>query len=268
MFNLERLVVTSLPTEESGPIVEACGDYNEALKDFFICIPSSSIPEVVAYIETLANNAYMLRLMNKDPVKGLRMLIANEHAESYTTELIKYYGGVQELIDVASGKQSSEMKDFVVTDSADNAVFSGDAADAPTDYVPVDAEPQDLVEESETEVFEEDSYNSVSVDGEAVTASPVTSVATPTTMDLNGELYLMIRGIAQVLGLTEFDDTRTLTIEDLQEARVYITNLSSLSIREGILAVLDQINTKADLRMITRFLELFIMYLKQNDIRR
>jgi len=87
-------------------------------------------------------------------------------------------------------------------------------------------------------------------------------------MEQNTELYLMVRGIAQALGLTEFDDSETLTIEDVKVAKVYFNNLSAQSIREGLIGVLDGINTKADLRMITRFIKLFLTHLKQNNITR
>lgn len=269
MFDLEKLLVTTIPTEESGPIVEACSDYNEDVKDFFICVPNQSIPDIIAYIESLPNSAYMLRLMQKSPVKGLQMLLANEHLESYTTELIKYYGGTQEFIDAVTGKNSAELDDFVpsdfsVTDSVDTEEDSTSDGDTPSDYVEDSVNSTDLEPEVKTDVVEENSYKQVE---EGMVMSSAGN--TPTVpLNQNDELYLMVRGITQVLGLTEFDDARTLTIEDLQEARRYIMNLSSLSIREALMAVLDQINTKADLRMITRFLELFIMYLKQNDIKR
>lgn len=277
MFDINELLTLSNELDDSkGTLVEVCGEYVDELEGLYIYCPESSYSAIVEYIKGLPNSGYALKTFNKNVGKALQLLLAHEKLSSYTAEFVKIYGGTQEVLDSIAGTESFDyvntneepvFSESSIEDSVDTESFSESVpADMPADYV---AETNAPIEDSadldknETSIEEDNSYSMVS---EEETKAPSTNAQLQ--MEQNTELYLMVRGIAQALGLTEFDDSETLTIEDVKVAKVYFNNLSAQSIREGLIGVLDGINTKADLRMITRFIKLFLTHLKQNNITR
>lgn len=94
------------------------------------------------------------------------------------------------------------------------------------------------------------------------------STETADTFEASEELMLIIRGIAVKLGVIEYDDSNILARSDIKQAQKYVGNLSAETVREALIGAIGYAESREDLTAITRTLELFTEYLRENGLNR
>ena len=88
------------------------------------------------------------------------------------------------------------------------------------------------------------------------------------TFEASEELMLIIRGIAMKLGVIEYDDSNILARSDIKQAQKYVGNLSAETVRQALIGAIRYAESREDLTAITRTLELFTEYLRENGLNR
>lgn len=95
----EFLEVATADTSEK--IIESCGDYNSALKDFVLVLDSSRDNLVKDWIQRnmRRNNDHCIKMFEAQPASTYKFLMKCRGLSDCTTEFVKEAGGVQQFLD-------------------------------------------------------------------------------------------------------------------------------------------------------------------------
>lgn len=282
MFKVEEnLILTKNAVLQDSFVVEDCGKYYEELSGFYVCLPKNRIDAIKQYMGTVSNSSFLLKIFDNNAVSGLSMLLQLEYKTSYTQEFVNYYGSVQGILesfaeaesDAGTNTEEIEETDESGTSASQEEQFVGPA---PSDEQPTDTffEPTDLFVDETTNTRQEadahsDESSSNAEDIEESTHTTDTSdLGSTDTFEASEELMLIIRGIAMKLGVIEYDDSNILARSDIKQAQKYVGNLSAETVREALIGAIGYAESREDLTAITRTLELFTEYLRENGLNR
>lgn len=265
---LEKLIITDNIGKYEGILVESCGNFQEELQDYFIFCTNENIKPLQEYIEeSVVNSEYLLNMFKTNPVKSFELLAAVQGVTSWTQAFIDYFDGLERLQKFLRGEPLEEFTE--AEEPAEEYV--------PTDFIDEDFE--DDVEESE-EAEEETGEVVENLDSQEVVENETETEDTPTAQNVNvipqelvqlssedsAEMLLILRCIAQKLGLAEFTSDQTLEPADLVVARKYVATFSAQTIKEVFESVILSAATKEELRAVTKVLEMFIKYVEDNNV--
>lgn len=279
MFKVEEnLILTKNAVLQDSFVVEDCGKYYEELSGFYVCLPKNRMDAIKQYMGTLNNSSFLLKIFDNNAVSGLSMLLQLEYKTSYTQEFVNYYGSVQGVLESFAEAESDvetniEEIDESGTSASQEEQFIGPA---PSDEQPTDTffEPTDLfVDETtntsqEVDAYSDESSNNAGNIEESTHTTGTSDLGSTDTFEVSEELMLIIRGIAMKLGVIEYDDSNILARSDIKQAQKYVGNLSAETVREALIGAIGYAESREDLTAITRTLELFTEYLRENGLNR
>lgn len=287
MFKVEEnLILTKNAVLQDSFVVEDCGKYYEELSGFYVCLPKNRIDAIKQYMGTVSNSSFLLKIFDNNAVSGLSMLLQLEYKTSYTEEFVKYYGSVQGILeafaeaesDVETKAESDVETKPEETDELDTSALQEEqfVGPAPSNEQPTDTffEPTDLfVDETTSDSQEVEEYSVASSNNtedteESAHAADTSDLGNTDTFEASEELMLIIRGIAMKLGVIEYDDSNILARSDIKQAQKYVGNLSAETVREALIGAIGYAESREDLTAITRTLELFTEYLRENGLNR
>lgn len=279
MFKVEEnLILTKNAVLQDSFVVEDCGKYYEELSGFYVCLPKNRIDAIKQYMGTVSNSSFLLKIFDNNAVSGLSMLLQLEYKTSYTEEFVKYYGSVQGILEAFAEAESDVETKPEETDELDTSALQEEqfVGPAPSNEQPADTffEPTDLfVDETtsggqEVEEYSVESSNNAEDTGESTHAADTSDLGNTDTFEASEELMLIIRGIAMKLGVIEYDDSNILARSDIKQAQKYVGNLSAETVREALIGAIGYAESREDLTAITRTLELFTEYLRENGLNR
>lgn len=276
MFKVEEnLILTKNAVLPDSFVVEDCGKYYEELSGFYVCLPKNRIDAIKQYMNTLSNSSFMLKIFDNNAVTGLSMLLQLEYKASYTEEFVKYYGSVQGILEAFA---EADFDNAVTTEESDELDVPEVQEEqlvgpAPSEEQPTDTffEPTDLfVDETASDNKEADAFSTEN-DNDTEESSHTVNTEESDNLDsfeVSEELMLIIRGIAMKLGVIEYDDSNILARSDIKQAQKYVGNLSAETVREALIGAIGYAESREDLTAITRTLELFTEYLRENGLNR
>ena len=279
MFKVEEnLILTKNAVLQDSFVVEDCGKYYEELSGFYVCLPKNRIDAIKQYMGTVSNSSFLLKIFDNNAVSGLSMLLQLEYKTSYTEEFVKYYGSVQGILEAFAEAESDVETKPEETDELDTSALQEEqfVGPAPSNEQPTDTffEPTDLfVDETtsgsqEVEEYSVESSNNTEDTEESTHAADTSDLGNTDTFEASEELMLIIRGIAMKLGVIEYDDSNILARSDIKQAQKYVGNLSAETVREALIGAIGYAESREDLTAITRTLELFTEYLRENGLNR
>lgn len=300
MFKVnEYLEIVKEYKEEESFLVETCATYCNDLSDCYVILKKDKLSDLLTFVENnLQNPTYVYTLLNKNTVKGMDLLKSMLKISDYTVEFIKHYDGVQGVLDTFKPNVDTEpekpaplafttpvVNDSAVTvyDESTPEVLSSTTPDVLDEQdagwepkTPVEeeiitevAEPTEIsdsveigtvseeifekTEETKTETVVEETYNQVSEQ-----ESKMPAIITPEM----GELMLMIRAMAAKMGVTDDEQKEVMNEDDILAAKMYLNEMAAVTVRDGMIAVLDSAKTKEELSAVTTFFSMFIKYMK------
>lgn len=276
MFKVEEnLLLTKNQLNEDCYVLEDCSSFFPELSGFYVCVPKENADVIKNYMRQQPNSGFVVKTYEDDMVNGLKLLLRMEQLSSYTELFVKYYGGINVILDTFStlyaaepAQEQSEESDTsksneVVEDTGD------DVSDTPGDYIDDSMfEALTGVLNNSAETSDDNREPTEEVSSETQESNQDTDIPEGLMNAQTEELYLMIRGIACKLGVIDYDDSHTLSKADMKNAQIAIKTLSAMTVQEGMLGALALAETKEDLGAITRFLELFYTYLRENGLSR
>lgn len=279
MFKVEEnLILTKNAVLQDSFVVEDCGKYYEELSGFYVCLPKNRMDAIKQYIGTLNNSSFLLKIFDNNAVSGLSMLLQLEYKTSYTEEFVKYYGSVQGILEAFAEAESDVETKTEETDELDTSALQEEqfVGPAPSNEQPTDTffEPTDLFVDETTSDSQEagehsvESSNNTGDTEESTHAADTSDLGNTDTFEASEELMLIIRGIAMKLGVIEYDDSNILARSDIKQAQKYVGNLSAETVREALIGAIGYAESREDLTAITRTLELFTEYLRENGLNR
>lgn len=269
MFKVEEnLQLTRLVAPDSY-VIEDCKNFVSELEGFYVCLPKSRIDAIKNYMEGQPNSSFIIKTFENNLVNGLNLLLKLEKVSSYTDEFVKFYGGTQGVFDAFSAFTASES----VTENSDDDTLETAAQeidDIPKreelEFATESEEPADFVDESIFSAIQNSAEDSNSVESDAESLNKLGSISQ--NNEAFDELLLMIRGMACKLGVIDYDDSKILTIQEVKQAQLYISKFSEATIVEAVKGALSLVETREDLVAATRFMELFAMYIQNNNLKR
>lgn len=279
MFKVEEnLILTKNAVLQDSFVVEDCGKYYEELNGFYVCLPKNRIDAIKQYMGTVSNSSFLLKIFDNNAVSGLSMLLQLEYKTSYTQEFVNYYGSVQGILESFAEAESDVETKPEEPDESDTSALQEEqfVGPAPSNEQPTDTffEPTDLfVDETasssqEVEEYSVESSNNTEDTEESAHAADTSDLGNADTFEASEELMLIIRGIAVKLGVIEYDDSNILARSDIKQAQKYVGNLSAETVREALVGAIGYAESREDLTAITRTLELFTEYLRENGLNR
>lgn len=268
MFKVEEnLQLTRLVTPDSY-VIEDCKNFVPELEGFYVCLPKSRIDAIKNYMEGQPNSSFIIKTFENNLVNGLNLLLKLEKVSSYTDEFVKFYGSTQGIFDAFSAFTASES----VTEKSDDAL---ETAAQEIENIPMrdnlestteSEEPADFVDESIFNNIQGATDTSNNEESDAENSNKMGSISQ--NNEAFDELLLMIRGMACKLGVIDYDDSKILTIQEVKQAQLYISKFSEATIVEAVKGALSLVETREDLVAATRFMELFAMYIQNNNLKR
>ena len=95
------------------------------------------------------------------------------------------------------------------------------------------------------------------------------SQATPIDAEMQ-ELLLMVRGIADKIGLTsnESDESDCLSSDDILAAQNYVNSLKTSTLREAFIAVIGIASSAEEKKAVSLILHMFVQYIFDNNLER
>lgn len=276
MFKVEEnLILTKNAVLPDSFVVEDCGKYYEELSGFYVCLPKNRIDAIKQYMGTVSNPSFMLKIFDNNAVTGLSMLLQLEYKASYTEEFVKYYGSVQGILeafaeaDFDNAATTEEPEELNAPEEQEEQLVGP----APSEEQPTDTffEPTDLFVDETTSDNKEVNTFSTESNNDTEESSHTMNTAesdNPDSFEVSEELILIIRGIAMKLGVIEYDDSNILARSDIKQAQKYVGNLSAETVREALIGAIGYAESREDLTAITRTLELFTEYLRENGLNR
>lgn len=287
MFKIEELLTLGKIVLPDSLVIEKCEDYFEDLKDYYVCLPQESINPLKDYINSIANSDFILKTYENNPVNGLHLLRSLEHIGSYTSEFVKYYGSVEGIhasFAAANDSQEENLAKMNLFGDTLEEVTVGSVETAQEPNVPDNTEssdvggnlehPTDFVDDSIFTEFipEEPQTDSETVEpntiAEETNNDNLNNVTFENSDETMTELLLMIRGVAQKLGVIDYDDSKILSRSDMRMVQRYISGFSPITVMEAFKGALSLVETQEDRIAATRFIELFTTYIRENDLKR
>ena len=281
MFEVnEVLLLTKDAAVPDSYVIEVCENFVPELAGFYVCLTKECIPRVSEYIKTLPYGSFIAKTFEDDAVNGLQLLLNQERLSSYTEEFVKVYGGIENLLlsysafvgteepaEDISAEQSIEEESVTeneteetIADFVDDSIFSdmNTTEDKVEEYKPVFTEAP--VNNTPTASMEEPVINN---------AQPMEANELYNAMTANSnaeEMFLMLRAISAKLGIMDYDDEQVLSKADMRNAQIAVRTLAPIVVQEAMMGALGLAESKEDLAAVTRFLELFYSYIRENNL--
>lgn len=277
MFEVnEVLLLTKDAAVPDSYVIEVCENFVPELAGFYVCLTKECMPRVREYINTLPFSSFIIKTFDDDAVNGLQLLLNQERLSSYTEEFVKVYGGVDNLLlsysafigveetSVTTEEASTELEedstedlsDFVDDSIFENAMVSQDNVETAPKFEEAPTPTEEFIRTTEetaptwNNTLEED--------------APITNV--PVNAGNAEEVFLMLRAIATKLGVMDYDDEQVLSKADMRNAQIAVRSLAPIVVQEAMMGALGLAESKEDLAAVTRFLELFYSYIRENNL--
>ncbi len=284
MFEVnEVLLLTKDAAVPDSYVIEVCENFVPELAGFYVCLTKECMAQVREYINTLPFSSFILKTFDDDAVNGLQLLLNQERLSSYTEEFVKVYGGIDNLLLSYSafvgveetsvntqetqveftGDSTEDVSDFVDDSIFENAMVSQDSVE---DVTPKFEKTPNL---KETPATDEESIKAVEEAPPMWNNPPEENIPTSNTPANTGnaeEVFLMLRAIATKLGVMDYDDEQVLSKADMRNAQIAVRSLAPIIVQEAMMGALGLAESKEDLAAVTRFLELFYSYIKENNL--
>lgn len=250
-------------------VVEDSKQFVAELEGFYVLLPTDKIPQIREYVSAQPRGDFYQKIFDNNPVNGLKLLLSAEHLKSYTELFVQYYGGIDGVLDAFSTYVKAEVPTDVSNvetdgnkDTATENTGNLSDATAADDSISHDGQetPEDYIDDSIFSNFDDTEERDNSNDTEESNVEVQNEQIT--------EMILILRGIACKMGIMDYDDFRVLSKSDMLAGQRAIDTLSPVTVKEALLGAMAMCENKEDLAHVTRFLELFFTYIKENGLTR
>ena len=149
MIDICEFLDVSDVKKPSGQVIENCGDYNGALKDFVLVLE----PDRISLLETwIKNNVRMMQdhcieMLKNEPKSTFKYLMHMRNLSECTSEFVSEAGGIQQFLDKYRRKLSTPQEE--TSASAEDA-SSDDVEEAHQEHA---EEPVEITKEDSKEAF-------------------------------------------------------------------------------------------------------------------